>query len=80
MTAVMPLLLAPEGSLVRIIEVRGGHGLIRRLAEIGIFPGRTLHVVTSSRGPVVIEMHGSGSSSKIALGCGVAMKILVEVS
>ena len=35
----MPLAFAPEGSLVRIIDIMAGRGLTRRLIEMGLVPG-----------------------------------------
>ncbi|RLF09372.1 MAG: hypothetical protein DRJ68_03560 [Thermoprotei archaeon] len=81
-----PLAFTREGRLVRVVEVRGGRGLTRRLAEVGFTPGSTLRVVSSSRGPVVVELCYSsasrcsscGSCWRLALSFGLAMKVMVE--
>ncbi|PLJ78658.1 MAG: hypothetical protein B7L53_00140 [Thermofilum sp. NZ13] len=72
----IPLTLAPEGSEVRVIDIRAGRGLVARLLELGITPGSTLRVLkTFGSGPILLDVKGS----RIALGRGVAMKILVGV-
>jgi len=89
----MPLSFAPEGHLVRVVCIRAGRGLSRRLIEMGIAPGKVLRVVrTLGAGPVIIEVCGDKSKSvsdrcnlccascgnRIVIGFGTAMKILVE--
>ena len=90
----IPLSFAPEGRLVRVVCIRAGRGLSRRLAEMGISPGRILKVVRSlGAGPVIVEVCKNKSNNscdrlhtcnviscggRIMLGFGVAMKILVE--
>ena len=71
----MPLAYVPTGRQVRVIEVRAGKGLAIRLAEMGIFPGVVVRVVSDfSRGPVVVEKKGM----RIGLGRGIAFKIWVQ--
>ena len=70
----MRLLDVEEGKSVRILNIYGGHGLRNRLASIGLFPGSVLKVVKSAPGPFIIEVSGS----RIALGKGMASKIVVE--
>jgi len=71
----IPLGLAPENRMVRVVELRGGRGLIRRLAELGFLDGEWVRVLKSSpSGPALVEVKGA----RIALGRGVLMKIIVE--
>ncbi len=71
----MPLAMLPDGAFARIVEVSGGRGLVRRLAELGFNADVLVKVLHNhSPGPVLIEVKGS----RVALGRGVAMKILVE--
>ena len=65
-----------ENKKVRVIDIRGGPGIRRRLSQMGIHPGDviTLLRLGALRGPVLIEVHGS----QVALGRGVASKIIVE--
>jgi len=65
----------PVGSPLRIVRVAGGHGLRRRLGEMGLLPGETVRVaVAGGRGPVILEVKGS----KIALGAGMARHIFAR--
>ena len=72
----IPLAMAPEGKILRIVGIRGGRGIMQRLMELGLVPGSTIRVVKSTgRGPILLEVKGS----RIALGRGISMKLLVEV-
>jgi ferrous iron transport protein A len=72
----MPLSLASTGETVKIVAVRAGWGLQRRLADLGLTPGVRVRVISSSKpGPVVLDVRGS----RLALGYGVAHKIMVNV-
>lgn len=66
-----------DGSKAVVKEVGlKGAGLIRRLAQMGVVPGALIEVVfNSGSGPVVVRVHGA----EIAIGRGIARKILVEV-
>jgi Fe2+ transport system protein FeoA len=70
----MPLAMVSPGELVTVVDVRAGRGLARRLAEMGLLPGTQIRVVNSQMpGPLIIDLKGS----KLALGRGVARKIMV---
>ena len=71
----MPLAMLPENEEARVVEVRGGRGLVRRLSELGFTPGARVKVLFSnSPGPVLINVRGS----RIALGRGLLMRIIVD--
>ena len=71
----MPLAFAPEGGMVRVVGVRGGFGVGRRMAELGFTPNAILKIVKSGGlGPILVEVKGS----RLAVGRGVAMKVMVE--
>lgn len=58
-----------------IIDIRGGRGLMRRLIDMGLTFGTKVRVLKSGGpGPTLIEVRGT----RLALGRGVAMKIMVE--
>ncbi|MBP8718224.1 MAG: ferrous iron transport protein A [Candidatus Atribacteria bacterium] len=65
------------GNKVRVVEIKGGLGIRQRLSCLGIHPGDLMIVQASGimRGPVLVSIH----DNKVALGRGVASKILVEV-
>jgi len=60
-----------------VIQVSGGHGLVRRLEALGIRPGKRITKVSSMfmRGPVTLQI----DRSQVAIGHGMAGRILVEV-
>ena len=65
---------AKAGETVTVVALGAGWGLQRRLADMGLTPGTKVKVISSGRpGQVVIEVRGS----RMALGHGVAAKILV---
>jgi ferrous iron transport protein A len=61
-----------------LVEIRGGHGMIRRLAALGLRLCKRVKKVSSMlmRGPVVVEVDGF----QIAIGYGMASRIIVEVT
>jgi len=62
--------------MATIVSVRAGWGLQRRLADMGLTPGVNIRVISGGRrGQVVIDVRGS----RLALGQGVANKILVNL-
>ena len=71
----IPLAMLPEDEEAKIVEVRGGRGLVRRLSELGFTPGAKVKILFSnSPGPVLIDVRGS----RIALGRGLLMRIIVD--
>ena len=73
----MPLSMVLPGETVEVAAIRVGWGLQRRLADLGLTPGVRVRVVSSGRpGPVVLDVRGS----RLALGYGVAHKIMVSTS
>jgi len=70
----MPLPMVSPGEVVQVADIRGGWGLTRKLADMGLLPGTNIRVVNNQMpGPVVIEVKGT----RLALGYGMAQKILV---
>lgn len=61
----------------RVIQIMGGYGMTRRLSALGIRPGKRLTKVSAMfmRGPVTVRVGGT----EIALGFGMASRIVVEV-
>jgi len=59
-----------------IKEIEGGFGMIRRLESMGIRPGIKITKISSHfwKGPVTVLV----GRSKVAIGHGMAQKIVVE--
>ena len=72
----LDLLGCVNSGIVR--EIAGGRGVGRRLIAMGLRPGATVRLVCAqpARGPVVIEINGT---TRLALGRGIARKVMVEV-
>jgi ferrous iron transport protein A len=69
-----PLAMAGEGERVRIQTLQGGKGLAKRLTELGLNPGTEVRIVARQGGGLVVAR----GETRLALGCGMAVKILVE--
>jgi ferrous iron transport protein A len=65
------------GQMGTVVEVLGGHGLIRRLDALGVRPGKKVTKISSAlfHGPVTLKV----DSTQVAVGFGMAKKIIVEV-
>ena len=65
-----------EGENGVVVDIQGGHGLIRRLESLGIRVGKKVTKVSSQfmRGPITIRI----DNFQVAIGFGMARKILVE--
>jgi ferrous iron transport protein A len=63
------------GQAGTVVEILGGHGLVRRLDALGIRPGRKVTKMSSAlfRGPVMLRVN----STQVAVGFGMARKIIV---
>jgi ferrous iron transport protein A len=61
-----------------VVDVRGGHNVVERLAALGIRPGKRVVKVSSMLlgGPVTVEV----DRTQIAIGSRMAARILVDVS
>jgi len=61
-----------------VVQVMGGHGMVRRLEALGIRPGKRITKVSSMlfRGPVTVRI----DNSQVAIGFGVARRVMVEVN
>lgn len=72
----MTLLNAPQGQWLKVTALDGGQRLRARLTQYGLFEGDCLRVLRAAplNGPLLVEVNGR----EIALGRGVAEKIIVE--
>lgn len=69
-----PLSMASEGDRVRIVRHRGGEGLDKRLASMGLHIDSTIEILQRLGGSFVV----AANDLRLALGAGMAHKILVE--
>jgi len=71
----MPLSMASAGTKLEIMGFRGGFGMRRRLADLGMNVGMEISVVSTHRqGPLVVLMKGS----RFAIGRGIAHHVFVK--
>ena len=65
------------GQTGTVIQILGGRGLIRRLDALGIRPGKKVTKISSTlfRGPITLRTN----QTQVAIGFGMANKILVEI-
>ena len=71
----MALAFGRPGEEFEVAELKGGRGFIRRLSEMGIYPGVKLSIVSNQGfGPIILAVN----STRIAIGRGMAMKIIVK--
>lgn len=71
----LPLAFLPEGAVGTVLEISGGHGASRHLEDMGFAPLARVKVLKScSPGAMLVMV----KDSRIALGRGMAMKILVK--
>ena len=68
-----PLMMADEGVRVRVVALKGGAGLDRRMTEMGLNVGAEL-IVRQRQGGGMVVMRGE---TRFALGGGMAHKIMV---
>jgi ferrous iron transport protein A len=70
----LPLAMVGAGQMVKLVKVAAGRVLCRRLAEMGLTPGVHLEVLQDQGGPLLLAVR----DSRLALGRGMAQKIIVE--
>ena len=69
-----PLAMATEGDEVRIVGLRGGRGLDKRLTGIGLNVDSVLRIIQRRPGGALIVARGE---TRVALGGGMSQKIMV---
>ncbi|WP_353684481.1 FeoA family protein [Thermodesulfovibrio sp. 3907-1M] len=72
----IPLALVDNGEKVEVVDfARKGRSIYCRLRDIGIFVGKVIEVLSNQgQGPILLKI----DDSRIAIGRGMAMKILVR--
>ncbi len=69
-----PLSMAIEGDRVRIVRHRGGQGLDKRLASMGLTINSTIEILQRLGGSLVVAVN----DIRLALSAGMAHQIMVE--
>ena len=60
-----------------VTDLKGGHGLLSRMATLGFTPGAEVTMVQNfGRGPIIVVVRGG----RVALGRGEASKIRVRAT
>jgi len=79
MSEVISLIQAPPDTPLKIVDILGGHGVRRRLMAMGFYKNAIVELDSQAifRGPVLVKNLTSDTS--VALGRGVAQKIMVEI-
>lgn len=70
----IPLNLINTGKKGIVYNISAGQRASKRLYEMGFNRGSELKVVKNDRGPIIVSLSGN----KIALGRGLAQKILIS--
>ncbi|MBU5437187.1 ferrous iron transport protein A [Tissierella sp. MSJ-40] len=70
----IPLIFLNCGEAGKVKEILGGDSIIKRLFEMGLNTGAEVRMVKNDSGPVILYTSGS----KLALGRGLAQKIMIE--
>ncbi len=70
----MPLTALSPGQEVTLIDIQGGRGLRSKLYSMGLIPGVKLTLMGNRGGPIMVAVN----DTRLALGFGMARKIIVE--
>jgi Fe2+ transport system protein FeoA len=71
----LPLNMATPGETVELVEIRGGHRLRKRLADLGLNIGMAIRIVQGdATGPMLLAFKGD---ARLAIGRGITHKIMV---
>ena len=73
----IPLSGLENGKTAIIKDLEGGFGFKRKISSLGIRVGKQIRIISTQpfRGPLVIKI----DSMRVAIGRGMANKIIVEV-
>jgi ferrous iron transport protein A len=71
-----PLTMATDDATVKVVAVRGGEGLARRLGDMGVVVGAELTIRQRQGAGLVVALGGT----RYALGGGMAHKIWVRAA
>ena len=66
---------APSGARVKLVSIRGGRTMVRRLLALGLSVGNELDVLHHRGHGIVVARDGN----RVALGGGVAERLMAEI-
>jgi len=70
----LPLAMTAISDRVWVVEIRGGHRIVRRLTDLGIVQGKEITVVNRTEsGSVIVGLQGC----RIGIGAGMAHRVMV---
>lgn len=72
-----PLAMASGGDVVRIVGLRAGRGLDKRLRALGLSVDSVLRVIHRRPGGALVVARGE---TRLALGAGMSQKIMVVLA
>lgn len=60
----------------QVVSIEGGTGIVRKLTDLGVYPGSMLEVISGYQrgGPIVLSIKGS----RFGIGRGMASRIVVQ--
>jgi ferrous iron transport protein A len=71
----IPLSMARQGEKIKVLGISGGRGFVRRLTEMGLYPGVEIEIISDGHaGPFIISLGGL----RFGIGFGMAKRIFVE--
>lgn len=76
----MTLIDAPKGKTLKIVNIDGGDGVRRKLMSLGFHKDDLIELNSQAifHGPVIVK--NLSSDARVALGRGVAQKIVVQIA
>ncbi|MFH7243782.1 MAG: ferrous iron transport protein A [Spirulina sp.] len=73
----LPLTMMAIGDRVWIVEIKGGHRMVRRLTDLGLTQGSEITIVSRTEsGSVIVGFQGC----RIGLGAGISHRVLVTTT
>ncbi|MCU4164346.1 MULTISPECIES: FeoA family protein [Marinilabiliaceae] len=75
MTKILSEMQRAEKGIIK--QIRGGKELLARMDSLSLYIGKEIELVSkqSKRGPVVVKL----GNTQVAIGSGIAQKIIVDV-
>ena len=76
MNNIIPLSFVDIGDKVVIDKISGGDNFSKKMMEMGFNRGAEIIIVSNNNGPIIVRV----GESRVALGRGMAQKIMVKAS